>query len=119
MHTKADSLFLPIEDQDEILGFVSLNPFDPRDFMQHIAEASIYVKRGARGSGVGTALWEYTFAFARQNGFKKIIAVCFPNNPALRLKQKMGFKIIGTYIKHVHRGDNIYYDLHILERHLD
>lgn len=110
---------LVYEHQNEILGFLSLNPFDSREFMQHIAEASIYVKRSARGGGIGTALWRYTFACAHRMGFKKIIAVCFPNNPALKLKQKMGFKIIGTYQHHVHRGGGTYYDLHILEKYLD
>lgn len=96
------------EHQGEILGFLSLSPFNSRELMQHIAEASIYVKRSARGGGIGTALWRYTFAFAHRIGFKKIIAVCFPNNPALKLKQKMGFKIIGTYQHHVHRGGSTY-----------
>lgn len=48
----------------------------------------------------------------------KKISVCYPFNSALHLQQKMGFEIIGTYKKHVHRGGYRDDNLHILEKHL-
>jgi phosphinothricin acetyltransferase len=83
---------------DLALAWASLNPFNPRAAYAHVADLSIYVARGARGTGVGRALLSRTIDEARGLGFHKMVLVAFPTNTAgMRLYARMGFTTVGTY----------------------
>jgi phosphinothricin acetyltransferase len=82
----------------EVLGWASLNQFNPRPAYDHVADFSVYVAREARGSGVGSVLLAALEDRARQIGFHKLVLAAFPTNSAgMRLYTQRGFQAVGTY----------------------
>ncbi|HEY1292628.1 MAG TPA: arsinothricin resistance N-acetyltransferase ArsN1 family A [Chloroflexota bacterium] len=82
----------------QVLGWASLNQFNPRPAYDHVADLSVYVAREARGSGVGTLLLTALEERARRIGFHKLVLAAFPTNSAgMRLYAQRGFQAVGTY----------------------
>ena len=67
---------------NQVLGWASLNQFNPRPAYDHVADFSVYVAREARGQGVGVALLEALEERARRIGFHKLVLAAFPTNSA-------------------------------------
>ena len=66
-----------------------------------VADLSIYVERGARGTGVGTLLLSALEESARQHGFHKIVLFALTHNQAGRaLYDKRGFREVGVFKEH-------------------
>jgi L-amino acid N-acyltransferase YncA len=83
---------------DEVLGWASLNQFNPRAAYDHVADISVYVDRAARGHGIGDSLLTALEGRAREIGFHKLVLAAFPTNRAgLRLYQRRGFSTVGIY----------------------
>lgn len=81
-----------------VLGWGSLNQFNPRAAYRFVADFSIYVEREARGSGIGSALMEHLIAAARKLGYHKLVLSAFPINQAgMKLYQRFGFRVVGIY----------------------
>jgi len=82
----------------EVVGWGSLNPFNPRPAYRFVADFSVYVERAARGSGVGGALLAALIAEARRLGYHKLVLAAFPFNEAgARLYRRLGFREVGVY----------------------
>ena len=64
----------------------------------HVANAAFMVSPQARGFGVGRAMGEHSLSEARRLGFlaMQFNFVVSTNEPAVRLWQQLGFKIVGT-----------------------
>ncbi|HEU5322864.1 MAG TPA: GNAT family N-acetyltransferase, partial [Methylomirabilota bacterium] len=45
--------------EDTIVGWSSLNVYNPRPAYQHVADFSVYIERAWRGKGVGRRLLEH------------------------------------------------------------
>ena len=56
----------------------------------------VAVRTDTRGRGVGTILLEHGKELATQKGFKKLILYVTSNNEAVRLYERLGFKILKT-----------------------
>ena len=83
---------------DNVVGWGSLNAFNPRPAYRFVADFSVYVDRAARGSGVGGALLTALIAEARRLGYHKLVLAAFPFNEAgMRLYRRFGFREVGTY----------------------
>src|SRR6185436_6662847 len=54
-----------------VVGWASLNQFNPRPAYNHVADFSVYVERGMRGKGIGRELLEALIERARAIGFHK------------------------------------------------
>jgi L-amino acid N-acyltransferase YncA len=81
-----------------IVGWASLNPFNPRACYDHVGDFSLYVEREARGSGVGRRLLEALIARARALGYHKLVLAAFPYNAAgCTLYERCGFRTVGIY----------------------
>lgn len=81
-----------------VIGWASLNPFNPRPAYDHVADLSVYVERESRGRGVGDALLGALEVRARQIGYHKIVLAAFPTNaPGMRLYERHGFSTVGIY----------------------
>jgi phosphinothricin acetyltransferase len=86
------------EADGRIVGWGSLNAFNPRDAYRHVADFSVYVERTCRGRGVGRALLGRLIELAREHGFHKMVLSAFPFNQAgMALYTRMGFTTVGIY----------------------
>jgi L-amino acid N-acyltransferase YncA len=81
-----------------VIGWGSLNIFNPREAYRFVADFSVYVERSWRGKGVGSALLERLIELARQHGFHKLVLSAFPTNAGgVALYEKFGFRTVGIY----------------------
>ncbi len=85
-------------DGSGVIGWASLNQFNPRAAYDHVVDLSIYVAREQRGRGVGDALLGVLEARARMLGYHKMVLAAFPTNaPGMRLYERHGFCTVGIY----------------------
>ncbi len=99
-----------------IMGWGSLNPFNPRPAYDHVADFSVYVAREQRGRGIGDALLGTLETCARGLGYHKMVLAAFPGNaPGMRLYERHGFSTVGVYHEH---GllDGLWVDVIIMEK---
>jgi L-amino acid N-acyltransferase YncA len=86
------------ESGDAIVGWGSLNVFNPRPAYRHVADLSVYVERAWRGKGVGHRLLERLIELAREIGYHKMVLATFPTNTGgVRLYERLGFSRVGVY----------------------
>lgn len=85
-------------ESSEVVGWGSLNVFNPREAYQFVADISVYVERSCRGKGVGGALLPQLDQLGRRHGFHKLVLAAFPFNPAgMALYARHGFRTVGIY----------------------
>ena len=83
-----------------IIGWASLNSFNPRPIYDHVADFSVYVDRDRRGTGVGTALLAALEQRARAIGYHKLVLAALPWNLAgMSLYHRCGFRKVGVYVE--------------------
>ncbi|PRY87608.1 GNAT family N-acetyltransferase [Mongoliibacter ruber] len=80
----------------EVVGTLFLKDNQP-DLGSHIANAGYLTLPSARGKGVGMAMGEFSLVEARRLGYQamQFNIVVKSNQGAVRLWEKLGFKIIG------------------------
>jgi len=99
-----------------VVAFASTSTYRPRDCYAGIAEYSVYVRRSARGHGLGHAAMQGLLQVARDAGFWKLVSRIFVENEASRrLMRSLGFREVGTYERHG-RLDGVWRDVVIVER---
>ena len=104
------------DESGEILGWGSLNQFNPRPAYDHVADFSVYVAREARGRRVGSLLLDELETRAREHGFHKLVLAAFPYNDAgMRLYQRHGFRTVGVY-REQGRLDGKWVDVIVMEK---
>jgi phosphinothricin acetyltransferase len=81
-----------------IVGWGSLNQFNPREAYRHVVDFSIYVERAYRGKGVGKVMLTRLIELAREQRFHKMVLSAFPSNSGgMALYERMGFRTVGIY----------------------
>ena len=86
------------EAEEIIVGWSSLNVYNPRPAYQYVADFSIYIERGWRGKGVGRRLLEHLVEQARALGYHKMMLSAFPFNASgVALYERMGFTRAGVF----------------------
>lgn len=86
------------DDTGAVVGWASLNQFNPRPAYDHVVDFSIYVAREQRGRGVGDTLLGALETRARALGYHKLVLAAFPTNaPGMRLYERHGFVTVGIY----------------------
>ncbi len=102
-----------------VVGWGSLNPFNPRKAYNFVADFSIYVERGSRGKGVGSRLHSRLIELARDLGYHKLALSAFPwNEGAIALYRKFGFRTVGMY-REQGKLDGRWVDTVVMEKILD
>jgi L-amino acid N-acyltransferase YncA len=97
-------------------AFASTSTYRSRDCYAGIAEFSVYVRRAARGHGLGRVAMDALIDEARAAGFWKLVSRVFIENTASRtLLGKVGFREVGIYEKHA-RLDGRWRDVVVVER---
>ena len=91
-------MLLAVDPVGVALGWGSLNRFNARAAYDHVVDLSVFVAREMRGRGVGNALLGALEARARAIGYHKMVLAAFPTNtPGMRLYERHGFVVVGTY----------------------
>jgi len=86
------------EAEEMIVGWSSLNVYNPRPAYQYVADFSVYIERGWRGKGVGRRLLEHLIEQARALGYHKMMLSAFPFNASgVALYERMGFTRAGVF----------------------
>ena len=86
------------EANGEVIGWASLNRFNPRAVYDHVADFSVYVERTWRGKGVGRRLLERLVDLARDAGYHKMVLAAMAHNAAgVALYSRVGFTRVGIY----------------------
>ncbi|MGZ4151401.1 MAG: N-acetyltransferase family protein, partial [Actinomycetota bacterium] len=68
---------------------------------RHVATLGMFVDRGWRGLGIGTALMREALRWARAVGVEKIELTVYPGNETARaLYRRFGFVEEGTLLRH-------------------
>jgi L-amino acid N-acyltransferase YncA len=81
-----------------VVGWASLNPFNPRACYDHVGDFSLYVEREQRGTGIGRRLLGTLVETARGLGYHKLVLAAFPYNAAgCALYARCGFRAVGIY----------------------
>ena len=90
-------------------------------FGDHVANAGYMVHKDYRGRGVAQAMCSYSLREAKKLGYTamQFNFVVASNEAAVKLWQKMGFKIIGTVPKAFRHSKLGLTDVHIMYRSLD
>lgn len=105
-----------IENDDELVGWASLNPYSNRYAYAGVADLSIYIRRDYRGKGVGSNLLKDIERIALKNHFNKIVLFTFPfNNLGQRLYRKNGYREVGVF-KNQGKLDGRFVDVMIMEK---
>lgn len=100
----------------EVVGWGSLNSFNPRKAYDYVADFSVYIERRWRGKGVGSRLLSRLIELARELGYHKLVLSAFPTNPGgMALYEKFGFRTVGVY-KEQGKLDGQWVDTIIMEK---
>jgi len=88
--------WLVAEREGEIVGYAYAAAFNERPAYRWSAGVSVYVAEGARGQGVGRALYEALFERLRERGFRMACAgITLPNEASEGLHKSLGFEQSG------------------------
>ena len=99
-----------------VVGWGSLNSFNPRPAYDHVADFSVYVGREWRGRGVGHRLLETLIARARELDYHKLVLAALNGNAAgVTLYRRLGFTEVGVY-REQGQLDGKWVDVVVMER---
>jgi len=114
---QADTRTYVAESRGRILGTYILRP-NQSGGGSHVANAAFMVAPDARGQGIGRAMAEHCLSEARLLGFRamQFNFVVSTNDSAVRLWQKLGFKIVGTLPGAFHHPEKGYVDVYVMFR---
>jgi L-amino acid N-acyltransferase YncA len=110
-------LLLVAERGAEVVGWAKAGPYtDAHSYYDGVAEATLYVERGARRTGVGRALLEALVEAAPQVGLHKLVGKVFTSNHAsIEMLRSCGWHEVGVHRRHG-TLDGAWKDVLIVER---
>lgn len=115
----ANSLMLFAEADGKLVGMVGAF-WENKEKRKHIANiVSMFVKREYRGHWIGRMLLETMIKKINKNSdIRKLkLGVVSTQTTALNMYQKLGFKIVGRFVKELKNCD-AFYDEYLLEKYL-
>ena len=114
---QADTRTYVAKSRGRILGTYILRP-NQSGGGSHVANAAFMVAPDARGQGIGREIAEHCLSEARLLGFRamQFNFVVSTNDSAVRLWQKLGFKIVGTLPGAFHHPEKGYVDVYVMFR---
>lgn len=97
-HDARHPVLVCVDGSDRVLGWASLNVFNPREAYRQVVDFSAYVAREERGHGVGDLLLSALEVRARALSYHKIVLAALPfNGPGMRLYERHQFRTVGVY----------------------
>jgi L-amino acid N-acyltransferase YncA len=93
----AGHAWLVAEREGEAVGYAYATAFNERPAYRWSTSVSVYVSAGARGEGVGRALYNALFDRLRERGFRMACAgITLPNEASCALHERLGFELVGV-----------------------
>jgi len=93
----ASHAWLVAERGGEVVGYAYATAFNERPAYRWSASVSVYIAEGARGQGVGRALYQALFERLRERGFRMACAgITLPNEASVGLHEALGFERTGV-----------------------
>ncbi len=90
--------WLVVERGHEIISYVYARRFRPRPAYDWDVEATVFVKEGHQGEGVGRAIYGAVLDILIAQGFVNVFAVItVPNESSVNFHRAMGFKRAGSF----------------------
>jgi L-amino acid N-acyltransferase YncA len=101
-----------------VVGFQVVEPFVTyTPTMAHVAHMGTYVRPGCREQGIGRRLAAATLAFARAQGYEKVVIyVLAGNEKGLAYYDALGFRRLGVLARQT-KIDGVYHDELFMELH--
>jgi RimJ/RimL family protein N-acetyltransferase len=113
-----EGIFLA-EKEGKIIGFQSLDKWVRfTDSFDHVGTIGTFIHPDNRGNKIGRKLADYTFEFARKNGYEKfVVYIRAKNEVAIKFYKKLGFIEKGVLTRQV-KINNEYEDEIFMEMFL-
>lgn len=93
----ASHAWLVAEREGDVVGYAYATAFNERPAYRWSTSVSVYVDEGARGGGIGRALYEALFERLRERGFRQACAgITLPNAASESLHRQLGFELVGV-----------------------
>jgi L-amino acid N-acyltransferase YncA len=103
------------EEDAKIIGWASLSQYSDRCAYSDTAEASVYVKEGQRGKGLGRKLSDALLKTGKDAKLHTVILkIAEGNEASLKLAASLGFKDVGT-MKEVGKKFGKLLDVYIMQ----
>src|SRR3954463_3213200 len=98
----ADDLVIVGERDGSLLGWAKAGPYaDDHPYYAGVREATLYVERGARRTGVGRALLDALAVAAAGDGAHKLVGKIFTSNePSIAMVGDLGWREVGVHRRH-------------------
>jgi L-amino acid N-acyltransferase YncA len=95
-------LVVAAERDGVLVGFAKASPYaDRHDYYAGVREATLYVERGARRTGVGRQLLEALADEAAAAGAHKLVGKIFTSNePSIAMVGGLGWREVGVHERH-------------------
>jgi L-amino acid N-acyltransferase YncA len=95
--SRGDHLLVAVDGSDDLLGYAYSSTYRPRPAYDRTRETSVYLADGARGRGVGRALYDDLLARLAADDVHTVLAVVALPNPASEaLHRACGFERVGV-----------------------
>jgi phosphinothricin acetyltransferase len=110
-------VILVAETRDRVVAWASIGRYeDLHEYYAGIGEATLYVDRDARRSGVGRKLLEALASEAERRGYYKLTGKIFTTNaPSIALVRSLGWREVGVHRRHGRLGGD-WKDVLVVER---
>ncbi len=90
--------WIVFEENEEIIGYAYATPWRKRSAYRFSVEISVYVKNGYHNRGIGSKLYSNLIGRLKKLDLHVIIGgITLPNDPSVRLHEKMGFHKIAEF----------------------
>ncbi|QUI23605.1 N-acetyltransferase family protein [Vallitalea pronyensis] len=97
---KKDYCYIVYEMDGEVVGYAYASAWRTRSAYRFCVESTVYVEKNAKGKGIGTALYQELINRLKLLNFRVIMGViALPNEPSVRLHEKLGFYEAGYFKK--------------------
>jgi len=96
-HYGSSHAWLVAEHEGKVVGYAYATAFNERPAYRWSTSVSVYIADGARGRGLGRALYEALFDRLRERGYRMACAgITLPNEASEGLHRNLGFEPVGV-----------------------
>jgi len=116
----ADDLVIVGERDGDVVGFAKASQYaDRHAYYEGVREATLYVEREARRTGIGRRLLEALAEAAAGDGANKLVGKIFTSNrPSIAMVGDLGWREVGVHERHG-RLDDEWKDVLVVEKLLE